>query len=128
MANAAQIVTTIYSPGFTRAKIASLAPEILKASVEAPDIGKQLLIPAGAALAEIIAATARSLGWNSGELPLAMAGGFLLASKLIQQGITDQLTRLGYKMNITSVTDPVQGALILAERALAPTPYLNGIG
>ena len=128
VANAAQIVTTIYSPEFTRARIASLAPVILEASVEAPEIGKQLLIPAGAALAEIIAATARALGWNAGELPLAMAGGFLLASKLVQQAIADQLTRLGYKLNITSVTDPVQGAVVLAERALTPTSYLNGTG
>jgi hypothetical protein len=32
----------------------------------------------------------------------------------------DQLTRDGYQMDITSVTDPVQGAVILAERALTP--------
>jgi N-acetylglucosamine kinase-like BadF-type ATPase len=120
VASASQIVTTIYSLEFTRARIASLAPEVLAACVEAPEIHASLLKSAGAGLAEMVVATARSLGWMSGSLPLAMAGGFLLATKLVQQAMVDQLTRDGYQMDITAVTDPVRGAVILAERALTP--------
>jgi N-acetylglucosamine kinase-like BadF-type ATPase len=35
-----QIVTTIYAPEFTRARIASLAPEVLAACAESPETGK----------------------------------------------------------------------------------------
>jgi N-acetylmuramic acid 6-phosphate etherase len=106
---ASQIVTTIYSPEFSRARIASLAPE-------------QLLIPAGAALAETVAAVARSLGWTSGVLPLAVAGGFLLSAAIVRQGMIDDLTRRGYKVAMTPVAEPVRGAVILAESMLSAEP------
>ena len=109
VANASQIVTTIYSPEFTRARIASLAPEVLAACAEAPETRDQPLKLCRRCLAEMVAATARSLGWMSGLLPLAMAGGFLLATKPVQQAMIDQLTRDGYQMDITAVTDPVRG-------------------
>jgi N-acetylglucosamine kinase-like BadF-type ATPase len=120
IANASQIVSAIYLPEFTRARIASFAPEVLTACTEMPETCIHLLSSAGAALAEMVAATARSLGWQSGMLPLGMAGSFLLAAKPVQKAMIDQLMRDGYQLDITSVTDPVQGAVILAERALTP--------
>jgi N-acetylglucosamine kinase-like BadF-type ATPase len=117
--HASQIVTTIYSPEFTRARIASLAPEILAACALAPEIGTTLVNSAGAALAETVAAAARALGWTSGSLPLAMAGGFLLATNTLQQAMIERLTIDGYQLEVTAVTDPVRGAVILAERARA---------
>ena len=128
VANASQIVTTIYSLGFTRARVASLAPEVLAACAELPETRASLLKSAGAALAEMVAATARSLGWMSGSLPLAMAGSFLLATQPVQQAMVDQLTRDGYQMDITAVTDPVRGALVLAEQILTSTPFASGSG
>jgi N-acetylglucosamine kinase-like BadF-type ATPase len=122
VAEVSQIVTTIYSPEFNRARIASLAPEILAACAESPEVGEQLLVPAGAALAEIIVAVARSLGWSSGRFPLAVAGGFLLTATVVFQGMIDRLNRQGYQVDVTPVTDPVRGAVILAERALTTVP------
>ena len=69
VADASQIVTAIYSPDFSRARIASLAPEVLAACAEAPEVGERLLVTAGAALAEIVAAAARSLGWSYRAAP-----------------------------------------------------------
>ena len=40
VAEASQIVTTIYAPDFDRARIASLAPEVLAACAEAPEDGR----------------------------------------------------------------------------------------
>jgi N-acetylglucosamine kinase-like BadF-type ATPase len=122
VAEASQIATVIYSPEFSRARIASLAPEVLAACAEAPELGEQLLVPAGAALAEIVTAVARSLGWSSGRLPLAVAGGFLLTATFVFQGMIDRLNRHGYQVDVTLVTDPVRGAVILAERALTTVP------
>ncbi len=54
-----QIVTAIYAPDFTRARIAAMAPEVLAACAESPEDATRLLAPAGAALAEAVAAVAR---------------------------------------------------------------------
>ena len=126
VAEASQIVTTIYSPEFNRARIASLAPEVLAACAEAPEVSEQLLVPAGAALAEIVTAVARSLGWSSGRLPLAVAGGFLLSATVVLQAMIDRLNRQGYQVDVTPVTEPVRGAVILAERGVTTMPTTEG--
>jgi N-acetylglucosamine kinase-like BadF-type ATPase len=118
----AQIVTTIYAPGFDRARIASLAPEVLAACALAPEIGERLLVPAGAELAQIVGAVARTLGWSSGPLPLAVAGGFLLSATVVRHGMIDNLSRQGYQVDVALVTEPVRGAIILAEQALGTAP------
>jgi N-acetylglucosamine kinase-like BadF-type ATPase len=117
-AQPAQIVTAIYAPDFTRTRIAALAPEVLAACTESPDDAARLLVPAGAALAETIAAVARSLGWMSGALPLAAAGGFILSATALRQAMIDALDQRGYQPTLTLVPDPVRGAVILAEREL----------
>jgi N-acetylglucosamine kinase-like BadF-type ATPase len=116
---ASQIVTALYSPAFDRARIASFAPEVLAACAEVPEVAQRLLVPAGLALADTVAAVARALGWPSGVLPLATAGGFLLSATIMREGMIDCLTRKGYQVSVTLVPDPVRGAVILAERALA---------
>ena len=119
VARAAQIVTAVYAPDCTRARIASLAPEVLAACDEAPEDAARLLLPAGAALAEIVAAVARSLGWTSGPLPLAAAGSFLLSATAVRQAMIDGLVGRGYQPALTAVPEPARGAVILAGRALA---------
>jgi len=114
-----EIVASIYSPEFDRARMASLAPEVLAACVASPEAARRLLAPAGGALAEMVVAVARSLGWFSGVLPLAAAGGFLLSAPAVLQAMTDGLTQQGYQAAVTLVPDPVRGAVLLAERALA---------
>ena len=115
---ASQIVTTLYSSGFDRARIASLAPEVLVACTEAPELGQRLLVPAGAALADTVTAVARALGWLSGELPLGAAGGFLLSATTVFREMVDGLSQQGYHVDVTLVSEPVRGAVILAERSM----------
>jgi len=114
-----RIVSAIYAADFTRAGLAALAPEVLAACEGSPEDAARLIPPAGAALAEIVAAVARSLGWMSGPLPLAAAGGFLLSAAAVRQAMVDGLERRGYQPALTPVPDPVRGALVLAERDLA---------
>jgi len=113
-----QIVTALYAPEFRRARIAALAPDVLAACAEVPELSQRLLLPAGAALADTVAAVAIALGWPSGELPLATAGGFLLSAPIVLRELLDGLTRRGYQPAVTPVPDPVRGAVILAERVL----------
>jgi N-acetylglucosamine kinase-like BadF-type ATPase len=119
VARASQIVTALYAPDFTRARIASLAPEVLAACDESPDDAARLLPPAGTALAEIVAGVARALGWPGGPLPLAAAGSFLLSATPVRQAMIDDLIGRGYQPALTTVPEPARGAVILADRALA---------
>jgi N-acetylglucosamine kinase-like BadF-type ATPase len=117
VADVSHIVPVIYAPDFNRTRIASLAPEVLAACALEPEAGQRLLVPAGAALAEMIVAVARALGWSSGSLPLAVAGGFLLSATIVREAMIDSLVRQGYQPGVTLVAEPARGALILAERA-----------
>ncbi len=113
-----RIVSTLYAPGFDRTRIAALAPEVLAAVADAPEIVDLILIPAGSALAEQASAVARALDWGPGVLPLAMAGGFLLAAAPVARALRDGLTTSGYDVVATVVPEPVRGAVVLAEQAL----------
>ena len=73
-----ELISAIYPPALDRTRIAALAPLILEAASDDPSVVTDLLEPAGIDLGVTIAAVARSLGWTRGELPLALAGGFLL--------------------------------------------------
>jgi N-acetylglucosamine kinase-like BadF-type ATPase len=119
VAQTSQIVTALYTPEFDRARIAAMAPEVLAACALAPEDSVGLLVPAGAALGAMVAAVARALGWSSGELPLAAAGGFLLSATAVRQAMIDDLAQRGYQPAVTLVPDPARGAVILAERARA---------
>ena len=114
-----QIVTALYAPGFDRARIAAMAPEVLAACALAPEDAARLLAPAGAAVAAMVAAVAQALGWSSWDLPLGAAGGFLLSATAVRQAMIDDLVRRGYQPAVIPVPDPARGAVILAERALA---------
>ena len=119
VARASQIVTMLYAPDCTRARIASLAPEVLAACDESPEDAARLLPPAGAALAETVAAVARALGWPGGPLPLAAAGSFLLSATAVRQAMIDELAGRGYQPALTAVPEPARGAVILAGRTRA---------
>ncbi len=119
VANPAGIVGVIYAPGFDRTAMAALAPEVLAAADDGDtEIIDLILQPAGWALAEQARAVALALDWTSGALPLALAGGFLVAAPRVYQTLVDDLTAQGYQVLAKAVTEPVAGAIVLAERAL----------
>ncbi|MDR3636587.1 MAG: BadF/BadG/BcrA/BcrD ATPase family protein [Isosphaeraceae bacterium] len=113
------LIPALHAPVMDRARIAGLAPAVLAASEQDPTVVDDLLAPAGRELAQAVAAVARALGWTSGDLPLACAGGFLLAADAVRQGLLDELKRLGYVPSATAVAEPVRGAVILARHALS---------
>jgi N-acetylglucosamine kinase-like BadF-type ATPase len=118
VARPAEIVTALYAPGFDRARIAGLAPVVLAAAREDPEVVPLLLEPAGRALAEMAAAVARALDWPEGSLPLATAGSFLLAAAAVSDALCTALGQIGYAVEPVPVSEPVRGALVLARRAL----------
>jgi N-acetylglucosamine kinase-like BadF-type ATPase len=114
----AEIVTAIYAPGFDTARMAALAPAVLAAAREEPGLVSQLLEPAGAALAEMVMAVARALGWSPGEVPLALAGSFLLAAADVSRALIERLDQGGFSIAATPVAEPVRGALVLARQVI----------
>ena len=112
------LVSAIYREGFDRAKVASLAPAVVAAAGDDPSILTDILEPAGGDLAGMVAAVARKLHRESGVLPLAMAGSFLLNCPAISEVLMDRLAALGYDVATSSVHDPVEGALAMARRSM----------
>jgi len=113
-----QIVSAIYSTNFDKARIASLAPVVIEAANEDADVVAKILGPAGADLAEMVIAVARSLGLPRGSLPLALAGSFLLGSDVVVNSLLNGLESAGFHPMVTRVPEPVRGAMLIAQRRL----------
>ena len=66
----------------------------------------------------MVAAVAGTLGLSSDPFPLALAGGLLTSSDVLQERLGEHLASLGLNAGpIASVPDPVLGAVRLAQRA-----------
>jgi N-acetylglucosamine kinase-like BadF-type ATPase len=112
------LVRVIYAPGAARSWFASLAPAVLAAAIEDSSVTAEFLHPAGIELAQMARAAARAVGWESGPLDLALAGGFLLSSTAVRQALLENLRAEGYDPTTSSVPEPAVGALTLSLRML----------
>ena len=115
---AGELVSAVYREAFDRAKLASLAPAVVAAGAVDADVISEILEPAGRELAQMVAAVAWKLNLYAGILPLAMAGSFLLNCPAASGALINRLNAAGYEVQASSATDPVEGALVLARRAL----------
>lgn len=113
---ASEIIGVLHSPAFDRARIAGLAPVVSAAAEEDPEVVVTILHPAGRALAEMALAAARSLDYERGPLPLALAGGFLLGTPAVAEALISEIASAGYDVVATKVPEPVSGAILLAAR------------
>ncbi len=114
----AELVTAVYSAGFNKARISTLAEAVVDASREDLSIATEILEPAGRELAKIVRAVAVKLGWLSGPLDLAVAGSFVLNTAIVRKAMLRDLKSDGYEINFQLVPDPVVGAVELAKKAL----------
>jgi N-acetylglucosamine kinase-like BadF-type ATPase len=117
--SASEIVSAVYAAGFDRMRVAALAPLVVAAAAADRTLATRLLEPAGAALAEMALAVAAALDWPRPDLPLALAGSFLLAAADVRRALRDRIEREGWRLAMEEVAEPVQGALLLARRELA---------
>src|SRR5262249_28028204 len=131
VASPRELVSAIYGPGWDRARIAALAPEVVGAGIGDRSVD-DILVHAAHDLAEKVGAVIASLGWADDRnrdaagpgpstrprLPLALAGGFLLGNETLRRAVPRILRESGYPCRATAVPEPVRGAVILARRAL----------
>jgi N-acetylglucosamine kinase-like BadF-type ATPase len=112
------LASVLYREPIDRARIAGLAPLVVAAASEDPDILPKIVGPAGAALAECVLAVCRAIGWVESALPLALAGTFLLSSRPVRDAVLQSLaTRAPFEVLPIDVPAPVTGAVILARAA-----------
>jgi N-acetylglucosamine kinase-like BadF-type ATPase len=123
--NPSELVTTIYSPEFDRARIAALAPLVVECAQADRLVAERILLPAARDLADMVLAVARQLGWpetaDFPRWPLALAGGFLLSTTIVAEELLRALDAAGLAVSATRVPEPVRGALALARQALENT-------
>ena len=120
IADVSELVSAVYRSGVDRSRLASLAPAVVAAAGEDPGVFAEILEPAAVELARMVSAVARSLGLTSGPLPLALAGSFLLNSPGVSRVVIHRLIESDLDVRATPVPEPVEGAVVLARRALHP--------
>lgn len=114
-----EFVTILYGAEWDRAKVASLAPAVVRAAEDDDEVRETILGEAGRELALAAAAVARALAWTEPVLPLAVAGSFVLGCPIVEEALLECLSRLtSLKIEHRRVAEPVRGAIALAEHAL----------
>jgi N-acetylglucosamine kinase-like BadF-type ATPase len=118
-----ELISTLYSPEMDRTRIASLSRPIVEAVEHAPAVAPRLfarlLDHAASEIALAVEAVARRLfpRLAIAEIPLALAGGFLLSSRHVQAGLASRLALSPHRPP-APVPEPAAGALRLAQRSL----------
>ncbi len=117
----ADIYRRVHHDGVSRAQVAALAPEIVKAATDGDAVARDLLETGAADLVEAIVTVARRLG-----LPaplLALTGGLIENARPYRRLFLDRLaTALPGFALATDGLDPVWGSVLLAHEQLAGSP------
>jgi N-acetylmuramic acid 6-phosphate etherase len=110
-----QLVGAVYRGGLDRAGLAALAPVVFE-TADGGDTVAGAIIDSGAdQLAATVAAAARRLQLDAGPVPLALAGGVLLASARYANRVVAALAARGLRAEpVTYVREPAEGAVRLA--------------
>jgi N-acetylmuramic acid 6-phosphate etherase len=108
-----ELIPTIYRGSWDRKALAALAPLVIEAVAE-DAVAARIVDEAARDLAQTAAAAARSLGLGERPLPLALAGGLLLASAGYRERVLQALKSLNvYPDPVTLVSEPAVGAIRL---------------
>ena len=120
----ADIYRRVHHDGVSRAQVAALAPEIVKAATDGDAVARDLLETGAADLVEAVVTVARRLG-----LPaplLALTGGLIENAPAYRRLFLDRLaTALPGFALATDGLDPVLGSVLLAHEQLAGSPAPN---
>lgn len=99
----------------SRGQLAALAPQVVALADRGDAVARELTESAAGELAKLVMCLAERLGWTSHEFPLALSGGLLLNHPQFVGQLQLGLERHAVVPSaIQLVSDPVQGALVLA--------------
>jgi N-acetylglucosamine kinase-like BadF-type ATPase len=113
-----QLIPELYGGGWDRASLAALAPLVF-AAADAGDSSALALIEQGALdLAAMVSAVACQLEFDRRAVPLALAGGVLMANTSYRERVLRLLPALGLQPDpVGLVHEPARGAVQLARDA-----------
>ncbi len=113
-----ELVTRVYRSGLKPNDIAELAFVVQRVAEQGDPVARELLAGAGDALATAIIAVARALKIEGEEIPIALAGGFVLGVDLARARMLDALRMMDYRFKVQLVDEPVVGAVRMAAKLL----------
>jgi N-acetylglucosamine kinase-like BadF-type ATPase len=108
------ITRTIYRSADPRGAVAALATVVIQAAEKGIVPAQTILEAAAADLAQLVSRTVSLIGWKLGRIPLAVSGGVMVSSKLLQQQLDRQLIQIGLDCDTTVVEEPIAGCVRLA--------------
>jgi len=112
-----ELIPLIYGSGMDRSALAQLSRTVDLAAEEGDPVACQILQAAAGQLAEMVQAAAAQLQWKSG-IPLALSGGVLVNSRLLQAELLAAVRRAGVNMTgQTLVHEARLGVIELARRS-----------
>ena len=123
--SASELMAAIHAGSDPRAVIASLAHCVGRTAESGDPVAKQFLDEAARDLASLVLRAAQSLGLDLRTAPISVAGGVLIGSKLLRDGLIEQLSVAGIQAKIRLISDPLDGCLRLAaanSNAVEPPP------
>jgi N-acetylmuramic acid 6-phosphate etherase len=108
------LIQAVYRGDWDRTRLAGLAPLVFAAADASDAAARDIVADAAEQLAQAGAAVARQLGWRQ-TVPLALAGGCLLAGAGYRDQVVGRLQALGLVCDpVTAVPEPAAGAVRLA--------------
>jgi N-acetylglucosamine kinase-like BadF-type ATPase len=112
--SASELMAAIHAGSEPRAVIASLAHWVGRMAESGDPVARQILDEAARDLASLVMRVAQSLGLDLQTAPISVAGGVLVGSKYLRDGLSEQLSIAGIQAQIRTVADPLDGCLRLA--------------
>jgi glucosamine kinase len=117
--NVTELTRTIYGSADSRRAIAAFTPIVAGAAERGDPIACEIFADAAAALAELTARTASTVGLTDTNFSLAISGGVLINSRRLQQLVQAELDQRGLKCAANVVSEPLVGCVRLAHPEFA---------
>jgi N-acetylglucosamine kinase-like BadF-type ATPase len=114
-----ELTRAIYGSGDPRHAIAALAPLVCAAAENGNSHANEFLSAAANDLAELAARAATAVGVADSGFPLAISGGLLMHSAVLQEKLRSELIRRGLDCEINIVREPLVGCVRLADPKFA---------
>jgi N-acetylmuramic acid 6-phosphate etherase len=109
-----ELIRAIYGGSWDRAALAGLAPLVTRTAAE-DAVAAGLVEEAARELADTAAAVIRQLEWGQAPIPLALAGGLMLAETDYRNQVLEEMRHRGIEVApIERVREPAEGAVRLA--------------
>jgi N-acetylglucosamine kinase-like BadF-type ATPase len=123
LSEALEIIDAVYRGPWDRARIATLAPDVLEAADGGDPAASKVVAQQARELAETAAAAARKAALSTETLPLALTGGPILNGKRYRELFLDSLRTLGlHPQPVALVHEPVEGAMRIARELARAEP------